>query len=297
VDLQTAFVQLQKVLSASVTEMGHSEADIFVCDADLDETGCFLPGSGWETALERLRQAVGRRQNPPAIIVMGSQTAQEALQAGSIRASTAQKIGIWEGLAYLQYGFTRQHFVDTAQRAIARRGSPLPALDPNSDELRKRAFALRHWLQNKRKNIDAAAADFVAAADGSLLLSAAHLADTKASTPLHDRMLEAFIGALSAGTLDAEAKASIAKFASMIEQFKENWEAVECLRRQVRQEIGEGQSSRMQTTARRIAECLRLASTTIVLAIKHVDTVLERPNESSGMGSESPLGNADARLS
>jgi len=281
-NLQDAFVELHNALSAAAATVVESKPDLFICDADLDETRCFLLGSGWETALDRLRQAVALRQSPPAIIVMGSQADIPGLQVGRKRASTAQRLAVWEGLAYLQYGFTKQHFIDAARQAIAGKGSPLPTLEPHSDELRKRAFAVRHWLQNKRKNIDAAAADFVAAAGGSFMLSEAHLAETKASTPKHDRMLAPFIDARHSETLDAEAKEAIANFASMIEQFKTDWEGVECLRRQVREVIGTGQTAQIQTTSLLLAECIQQASATVVLGISQLDTLLERLNESSG---------------
>ena len=89
--LKAAFVQLQTVLSAAAATIVESKTDLLIYDADLDGMGRFLPGSGWETAVDRLRQAVVLSQIPPAIIIMGSQAAKEPIKAGPIPASTAER--------------------------------------------------------------------------------------------------------------------------------------------------------------------------------------------------------------
>ena len=189
------------ILHREVVRALDGEADkvrVFPCD--LDEHGAFVRFAGVESALSELRQFSGSPEAWPAILIVGLFPSPSA-DAVSLCEKAATALLDWTGAGYLRYGFDQEALKKAAGAVIrgAQRQSPCDALAKTEDiwrrsseaeDIRRGISEVRHWLENRLRNIDGARVALEAELRGEAALHNSHLEPVAAMSEAHRRMIE-----------------------------------------------------------------------------------------------------------
>jgi len=97
----------------------------------------------------------------------------------------------WPGFRYLPYGFSEERLNTAAREVIDGAKEPiLPGLFPTRDDVLHLTAAVRHWLENRRRNVKSTRDDVYRAAGGDVKLHPTHLDRVMAISTAHQQMLK-----------------------------------------------------------------------------------------------------------
>jgi hypothetical protein len=150
----------------------------------------------------------------------------------------------WPGIAYLQYGFTREELITKARRAAEGAKTPVPpkllrtAIELVRDDLTRLVEDLHHWLNGRLNNTEGALKGFRNAARGAVELDPGHLKPLMAISGEHQRVLDRFCKRKAEIERFAPRSGGVEPMKAAVEQFKEQWEKLEVARAALRSRIG-----------------------------------------------------------
>ncbi len=146
------------------------------------------------------------------------------------------KLWDWPGLVYLQFGFDKEALRTAARKAVKGADRPFPpdlSLIKPEDVLRVTS-ELRHWLENRRRNMERALVDFEAVAGGKGQLHTSYLEPVAAISDAHQHMLNQFWTLETAARRFAPATGGLAPMKAAIKKFETSWMELEAQRKTLR---------------------------------------------------------------
>ena len=196
--------------------------EILPCDRDGD--GRFRRFAGLDRARAALWKACRGGGDLPALLIMGLFPAPPTFPA---RPPSAVVLA-WGGARYLQCGFGREEFADTASAAVEGRYHRLPAgLNPTAEDARRSVAETRHWLENRLRAAEGAQGSFEAALAG-VALHPAHLKCVPAVSLAHRDILDGLWAMEALGT------GELAPLRDAVAAFEARWQALEACRADLR---------------------------------------------------------------
>jgi len=190
---------------------------VFHCDSG--EDGRISRFAGLERA--RIALAVGDRPVPTLVVGIfpppePSVSADDMPWLGALLA--------WPGFAYLPYGFSKEELLHAARRIIKGAKEPLPpGLLPERADILRVSSEVRHWLENRRRNVESIREDFVRAAHGEIQLHHSHLDPVMAISEAHQRLLRRLWRLEPAAGRFAPKVGGLAPMKVAVDEFTSRW--------------------------------------------------------------------------
>jgi len=169
------------------TEVSDNRLMLFPCDCN--EEGSFERFAGFSSARDALvaKQAYGPPYFPLVIIGLCPLPRSEDM----VGMPWVRALVEWPGFSYIPYGFTKEEFIAVANRVTKGAYASLPSgLLPTVDDVLRVTSEVRHWLENRRRNVEGSLDDFARVLRGEVRLHPSHLEPVAAVSDAHWRMLE-----------------------------------------------------------------------------------------------------------
>lgn len=218
----------------------------FHCDSGVG--GADEPLGGLRRAKQVLSTDKKRGQPCSAILMFGLQEPEAFAKRIPDGKTGLRRLWDWPGLAYLSYGFGIEELVDTARLASEGAGSSLPEdPSPSAGEVLRLTSEVRHWLENRRRNVEGAQRDFESAARGEIVLDESYLSPVSAISDAHREMLDRLWAMEASALRYAPRIDGLAGIRAVLDVFEARWRDLELARAAYRQ--AEVRSSASHLTA------------------------------------------------
>lgn len=222
----------------------------------------FLSSSQSEYRFGKPVQAASHPTGP--ILVVGLGTALQLNPAMShLQEDKSRILFHWPGIAYLPYCFTKDQLIAAARKVIEGAKEPLPPeLLPTVEDVRRLTAEIRHWLENRRRNIEGALKNFEDAAHGETQLHHSYLEPVTAISEEHRAMLERLWVLEVPAAQFAPRIGGLAPLKAAVAEFEARWQVLEGARAALGTAGAEEQAGRLSsavTEFRRVCEALSMA--------------------------------------
>lgn len=240
---------------------------IFPCD--LDENGAFVRFAGTESACAALHGSCFEAEACPAILIVGLFPPPRA-DAASARERAAASLFDWAGARYLRYGFDRRALEEAADEASRGVEQPPPrGLLTAAADVGRRISEVRHWLENRLRNVDGTQVALDTALRGEVTLHKSHLDPVAAMTDPHRKMVERLWACdASVGRLAPEI-GGLGAIRYRMDVYEHRWGDLECARAALRTAPNAERTNRLTAMGERLA-AVREA---LAMAIEAMDDV------------------------
>ncbi len=171
----------------------------------------------------------------------------------------------WPGFAYLPYGFTKDELIATAERIVADAGQPLPPgfLTTSLDVLRLNS-EVRHWLENRQRNVLGITETVERAATGDITLHTSHFDPVPAISEEHQSMLQRFWDLDEPVARLAPGIGGLTALRAVVTCLESQWQLLEAIKASLRAE----NTPDPKTTLISLRDQYRLICNTLSLAIQ-----------------------------
>lgn len=141
----------------------------------------------------------------------------------------------WPGFAYLHYGFGADELLATARRLVEGACNPLPTgVCPAVPDVLRLTSEVRHWLENRRRNVDGARRDFESAERGEIVLDRAYFEPVEAISDAHRAMLGRLLVLEPLASRHAPRVDGLKGIHAAVNGFEELWVSLESTRAELR---------------------------------------------------------------
>ncbi len=185
--------QLHGMMESCLQRAGILGTDCQLVDLDHGKRGQLQPFAGAKELRLRMLQRRARSA-PAAALLVGLRRWAKIAHDATGQAQVLLSLLAWPGVVYLEFGFSREELVNAARKAVEGAKSPLPAaLAWTAEDLHALAAEVRHWAENRQRNLGGAREDFRRAADAGPDLHVSYFEPVDCLSSEHREMIDRLI--------------------------------------------------------------------------------------------------------
>lgn len=185
--------RLHGAMEMCLQRAGIRGTDCQLIDLDRGRQGQVQPFSGAKELRWRMLQRRARSA-PIAALLVGLRRKTNFVHDTTAQAQLLLSLLAWPGVVYLEFGFDVEGLVNAARKAVDGAKTPLPAaLTWTAEDLHALAAEVRHWAENRQRNLGGARDDFRRAADAGPDLHVSYFEPVDCLSSEHREMIDRLI--------------------------------------------------------------------------------------------------------